>query len=274
MIDTPLKRSVRIACVISDIHCGSEVGLAPPITHTEAGNVIGFGKNLHQAWLWHHWVEGITRVKAICGGDDAILIVNGDATEGVHHRNEASLVAAAIETHVNMAIECLHPFKEFCSKIAVVKGTECHTKNMENLLAEKLGALELKAKDKWLLRIHGCLVDAAHHMGTTSRAYLEASLMSIQMGNARLNYLRAGHEVPKVYLRAHRHCGGHFSDGQGLFAVTGAFQMLSRHGFKVVTDSIPRPSMLVLDWRNKSLGELPQVHDITFNPPPHETTDV
>jgi hypothetical protein len=145
---------------------------------------------------------------------------------------------------------------------------------METLLAQKLGALGGIAKDKWLLKINGCLVDAAHHMGVTSRAYLEAGAMSIQMGNARLNYLRAGQPVPKVFLRAHRHCGGHFSDGQGLFAVTGAFQFLTRHGHKIVTDSIPRPSMLVLDWRNKEPGELPQVHDVTFNPPPHETTEL
>lgn len=98
--------------------------------------------------------------------------------------------------------------------------------------------------------------------------------MSILMGNARINCIRAGHEVPQVFLRAHRHCGGVFSDGGGMFGVTGAWQLLTRHGFKVVPDSIPRPSILILDWRGKKSGELPTPHHIFFNPPQHHVTEI
>ncbi len=260
--------------VVSDIHAGSAVGLATPETKTKAGNLITHGDNHHQAWLWANWLEGIARVKKLVGSSPAALLVNGDATEGVHHRNEADLVAALIETHTEMAVECLRPLSKLASKTFVTLGTECHTKHMEDVLAVKLGAVGGKAKDKWLIDFNGCLVDAAHHMPTTSRAYLEASHLSICMGNARLNYARCGHRLPSVFLRGHRHCGGYYSDGAGLYAVTGAWQFLTRHGHKVVTDSIPRPSILVLDWRDLPTGSLPQVHNITFNPPPHEVTKV
>jgi hypothetical protein len=268
------KPKPKVLVVVSDIHCGSAVGLAAPETKTKAGNVISFGENHHQAWLWENWCKGIEQVKGILDGDSGALLVNGDATEGVHHRNEADLVAALIETHTDMAVDCLMPLTKLCATRLVTLGTECHTKHMEDVLAEKLEALGDKAKDKWHFSINGCEVDAAHHMPTTSRAYLEASHLSICMGNARLNYLRAGHSVPKVFLRGHRHCGGYFSDGSGLFGVTGGWQFLTRHGHKVVTDSIPRPSILVLDWRDKLFGGLPKVHDITFNPPVHETTEI
>jgi hypothetical protein len=118
--------------------------------------------------------------------------------------------------------------------------------------------------------MHGCLVEAKHHMPVTGRAYLEASAMSIAMGNRRLNCLRAGHRVPQVFLRGHRHCGGSYSDGVGLFAVTGAWQLLTRHGHKVVPDSLPSPTVLILDWRGKAHGELPQVHEIKFQLPQPE----
>lgn len=259
--------------VVSDLHCGSDVGLAPPKTKTAKGNIIGFGDNVHQAWLWDRWLEGAAAIKSIVGKSrKAALVLNGDATEGSHHRNEASLIAADIEVHTQMAQECLLKLSCLCSKIFIVKGTECHTANMETQLAKRMGAEGARARDKWLLQINGCLVDAAHHMTTTGRAYLEASAMSILMGNARLNYMRSHQPVPSVYLRAHRHCGGYYSDNDGLFAVTGAFQFLTRHGFKVVTDSIPRPSLLVLDWRGKLEGALPAVHSITFNPPKHESS--
>ncbi len=263
---------IETLIVVSDLHAGSVVGLAPPTTRTKDGNHITHGENLHQQWLWANWLEGIKRAKQIVKGSNAALLVNGDATEGVHHRNEADTLAADIEVHVSMAEHCLAPFADIVEKTFVTLGTECHTKNMETLLAQRLGAEEGKAKDKWLININGCLVDAAHHMPTTSRAYLEASHLSICMGNARLNYLRAGHKVPSVFLRGHRHCGGYYSDGSGLFGVTGAFQMLTRHGHKVVTDSIPRPSFMVLDWRGKPQDSLPLVHEITFNPPAHEET--
>lgn len=257
----------ELLVVVSDLHCGSVVGLAPPETKTEHGNVIGFGDNIHQSWLWENWVSGISQVKKIIGKSKAALLVNGDATEGVHHRNESEITAALIDTHCNQAAECLMPLTAMCKTTFVTAGTECHTKGMETKLADKLGAVDRKAKDEWLLEINGCLIDAKHHMTTSGRAYLEASAMSILMGNARLNRIRAGHRVPQVFLRAHRHCGGYFSDGQGLFGVTGAFQFLTRHGFKVVPDSVPRPTMLVLDWRGKQTGALPQVHEIGFPQP-------
>ena len=263
-----------LAVIVSDLHCGSVVGLAPPSTETEHGNKIGFGNNLHQEWLWNNWQSAIKQVRKIIGKSQAVLFVNGDATEGVHHHNGSEILAENIETHVNMAHECLQPMAEMCEHVFIVQGTECHTKNMETLLAQRLAAVDAKAKDKWLVRINGVLMDVAHHMPTSGRAYLEASAMSICMGNARQNYQRCGHEVPRIFLRAHRHCGGHYSDGNGLFAATGAWQWLTRQGHKVVTDSIPRPSINILDWRNRKEGELPDVREIVFNPPPHEITEI
>jgi len=259
--------NIKTVLVLSDLHCGSVVGLAPPETETSSGNVISFGKNLHQAWLWQNWIAKAAWAKSIIGTDPFALILNGDATEGVHHRNEAEILAALIETHCSMCEDRLEPYLAMKPKIYVVKGTECHVRNIESELAKRIGAEGGEAKHKWLIRINGMLIDAAHHMGTTSRAYLEASQMSIAMGNARLNYARSGQEVPKVFLRGHRHCGGFYSDGRGFFGVTGAWQFLTTHGHKVVTDSIPAPTALILDWRHKGPGELPQVYEKSFLPP-------
>lgn len=265
-------KKTELAIVVSDTHCGSEVGLAPPLVKLRAGNEVRFGKNLHQVWLWQCWLSAISQVSQIVGNDRAALFINGDAVEGVHHRNEKELIAADMDRHIDMAIECLRPFSMLASDTFVVKGTECHTQGLEDLLAQELEAVSGKAKEKWLVEINGCLVDAAHHMSTSGRAYLEASAMSIHMGNARVNSVRSGHKVPKVFLRAHRHCGGYFSDGAGLFCVTGGWQFLTRHGHKVVTDSVPSPTVMVLDWRNLPKNSLPKVHEIKFIPDQPEIT--
>ena len=269
-----MEKKTELLIDVSDIHCGSDVGLAPPSVKTESGNEISFGENIHQAWLWENWCIAQKWLKEIIGNSIAALLVNGDATEGCHHRNESELIAAAIETHTSMAVRCLSPVAKLCKRVFVTKGTACHTLNMENRLAEKLGAVNGKAQNQWLLEINGCLVDAKHHMTTTSRANLEASAMSILMGNAVLNRSRNDHRIPKVFLRAHRHCGGYYSDGTRLFGVTGGWQFLTRHGFKVVPDSIPQPSILVLDWRDKKPGELPQVHEKKFDSPQSEIVSI
>lgn len=262
-----MRKTLDLLAVVSDLHCGSEVGLAPPETKLRSGNVIGFGENKHQQWLWDRFEEGGDKLLKIAGTDPFVLLVNGDATEGCHHHNNDELVAATIEIHTEMAAQCLRRLAQKAARRIVVRGTQCHTREMEDVLADKIGADPRSAPDKFLFEMRGCLVDAAHHVGVTSRAYLEASALSINMGNARLNYLRAGQRVPRVFLRAHRHCGGYFSDGTGLMAVTGGWQFKTRHGHKVVTDSIPSPTMLMLDWRDKPSDSLPRIHEIKFHEP-------
>lgn len=255
--------------VLSDTHCGSSVALAHPESEQEEGNVVGFGRNYHQEWLWQCWNDALRQAKAKLKGANIGLVINGDATEGAHHRT-AELIAASIEEHCEIARKCLLPFREITEKAFVVKGTECHTHGMENKLAHDLKAEAGKAKNKWLIRVNGTLVDIAHHIGTSSRAYLEASQMSIGMQNARLNYQRTNQEPPSVFLRGHRHCGGLYSDGSSMIGITGAWQFLTRFGHKAVTDSIPRPSMILLDWRGRKQGELPNAEQIVFNPPQEE----
>ncbi len=262
------KKAVKtsLLVVVSDLHCGSSVGLMPPDSENLAGNTIGFGTNYHQAWLWECWQDAQKQVAKIAGSDRYAVLVNGDATEGIHHRSP-EVVATLIENHCQMAATALRPLTEKAAATFVVRGTECHTHNVETYLAKLIGGRDELARDKWHIDIHGCKVDATHHIGATSRAYLEASAMSIILGNARLNSVRAGHPVAQVYLRAHRHCGGVYSDGSGMLAVTGGWQFLTRHGHKVVPDAIPRPSILILDWRGKDKGALPTPHHVFYNPP-------
>jgi hypothetical protein len=263
----------RILLVVSDLHCGSEVGLMPPDTTVRTGNKISFGGNVHQEWLWACWTDLQAQFARIRGKDKYALLLNGDLTEGIHHKSIESLTQS-IEDHANMAIEAVGGLAAKAQKTFVTLGTEVHTGLIEHYIAKKIGAEGKGAKAKWLFRMAGCLVDATHHIGVTSRAYLEATSLSITMGNARLNSMRCGQEPARIYLRGHRHTGGWFSDGQGMIGVTGGWQFLTRYGRKVVPDAIPRPSAMVLDWRRKRDGELPEVTEIVFTPDQDEITTV
>ena len=256
----------QILVVVSDLHCGSDVGLAPPMVSIKSGNVISHGKNAVQEWLWLCWSDMILRVNEIVGDDSFALLINGDATEGIHHRDSA-VIAATIEEHVAIAEECLKPLTDRAQHIMVTLGTECHTLGIEHVLAHRIKALTGKAKNKWQFKIRGCLVEATHHIGTASKMWLEASALSGSINSARLNAFRSGHEVPQLFLRGHRHAPGHFCDGQGMMEISGGWQALTRHGHKVVPDALPRPSVPVFDWRGQEPGTLPRVHRLLYDSP-------
>jgi hypothetical protein len=265
---TPKRRKAKSSppaglVVISDLHVGGTTALWPPDGKLESGNIVGYGDNAHQRWLWEVWQDTIKTIKSTFGDDPFALLLNGDLVEGAHHHNKE--VCAAIEAdHMEAAIQLLQPLSALANETYVIRGTECHTKDYERVIAKALGANY--CGDKALIRVHGTLIDAAHHMPTSGRAYLEAGALSILMGNARLNYARVGHELPKVFLRAHRHVGGFYSDGTAAVISTGAYQLLTRWAFKVVPDSICRPAFAILDWRNKPKNSLPAISLPTYDP--------
>lgn len=263
--------SPKVNVIISDTHCGSDVGLMPALWENGKGNQLTHGNNFHQQWLWENFISCQQRVYDYLGKEPFILTFNGDAIEGIHHRT-TEIVSSKWEEHLDIAIKCLKPLADKSHATLVVKGTECHTLNLENELNRQLGGEG--AKDKWLYKINGCLVDAAHHIGTTSRAHLESSAYSINIANASRQAERAGHEVPRVFLRGHRHVGGYFSDGYSMMGITGAWQFLTRHGHKVVPDSIPSPTIMVLDWRWSEEGGLPTVVEFRATPPQETITNI
>jgi len=250
--------------VCSDLHCGSDVGLLPETVHLEDGQIIGHGNNRLQKWLWQSWQKGLADMMKIIGKDPFILTMTGDLIEGVHHRSDEVVVMKMME-HLRIAEVALGDTIKKATKTYIIRGTECHVHDFETVFAKNFGLG--KAHDFIQYEMNGVLIDARHHMPATGRLHLEASALSIVMANNRSNAIRAGHKPARVFLRGHRHVAGHYSDCESMILVTGAWQGLTRHGKKVVADSISRPSIALLDARKTPIGMLPAVHHIAFNPP-------
>jgi hypothetical protein len=92
------------------------------------------------------------------------------------------------------------------------------------------------------------------------RSYLEASALSITLGDIRNQRSRSGAEVPKVIVRSHRHRFGLYEDGYGMMVALPAWQALTRFGRKVVPGAMPQCGIVILDWRNVEDGGTPVVH--------------
>lgn len=260
------KMTPKLLVVLSDLHCGSDVGLLPAKVQLDDGQELGHGSNPWQKWLWAQWLAMQDWIKKVTADNVFAIIINGDAIEGIHHKSD-EMVAAKILEHCTIARMALAPIVDASAEVYCTRGTECHTRDLETYLMRSLG--RGKAHDFIQLNFNGVLVDARHHMGVTSRLHLEATGLAIVAANNRSNAVRAGHRPARIFLRGHRHIPGIYSDGEVLVGVTGAWQGLTRHAKKVVADSIPRPSCLILDARNTAPGDLPAIHHRVFNPPQH-----
>jgi UDP-2,3-diacylglucosamine pyrophosphatase LpxH len=267
-MDLPTQR--RALVFISDLHLGSDCSILQPDFLTEKAQPIG--QTPLAAWLWNCWQIGHAWLNELLPPQSYGLVINGDCIEGNHHRT-TEIWSPDTRNHVKAAKELLKPVADRAGKVFMVKGTECHVNGSENSIAEYLGA-EVNPEHGqpfWQnLRLDFCgrRISVRHHFPATSRSYLEASQYSIQLGNAVNEAVRAGDRAPDIIVGAHRHRTGHFIDGNRLAVVTGAWQGLTNHGFKVVPDGVACPSIYVLDSRNVEDGEMPVVHYRRFNPPP------
>lgn len=268
-----MSKGIRLAAVVNDTHAGSTGGLLPPDFETHAGNVVR--QNPVQRWLWECWTDLTqTWLPSVVGNDPFLFIVNGDATEGKHH-GTTEIVTPEMKDHIDAAIEILHPLAKRAAATIVTEGTECHTGVTEHSIAKAIGATKDPETNRYAweradIEIAGTRVVMQHHITTTARPYLEASALSIHLGVEVQEAARNGEKIPKVLGCAHRHRYGSYSDGYGLCVVGPAWQMVTRHGRKVVPSARTQPGMYVLDWRGRPDNSVPLVHHRGYKMPPRK----
>lgn len=164
-------------------------------------------------------------------------------------------------------VQVLGELAEKSAAIYLTKGTECHTRNDELRIGRELDAVRdpstgHHAWDRLELEFGKTIFTAAHHCSATSRSWLESGEYSRFLASEINERARCRKKIPHIVARAHRHVPGVFMDGLSIGIVTGGWQGLTRHGNKVVPYAVPRPSAVILDFRD---GDgLPTVHQKVF----------
>lgn len=263
------KKPIKLAVVISDIHAGSTVALMPPsLKLAEATEVLC---NELQAWYWRCWVHFCNWLQKETNGEPYVLILNGDLVEGDHHRTE-QIIGRNLSDHIKCAEELLKPVAMRAAKVFITKGTECHTGDTEAalgqiLLAEKNPETDRRVFDRLTLDIWGVRLVARHHVSTTSRPWLEANGLGMELASEQLHAVRNGETMPRVLCVAHRHVGGHVTTNEGICLATPAWQGLTRFGHKAVGAARCKAGGYLLDWRDVEHGELPAVKRRIYEAP-------
>jgi len=261
-----MKAKTKIVMMLSDLHIGSTVGLWPEGFVSNEGYPIG--QNKFQQWLWKCWQDMNKWSTTVINGQPFELVINGDLVEGIHHRT-LQVMSPDVGDQTTAVLDVLAPLASKASKVHIIKGTECHTRNDEVRLGRALDAsldpsTGQHAWDTLDLEVNGTLFNFAHHITATARPYLEASAHSIALGALTQSRARTNKPIPMVMCRAHRHRHGIWTDGNQMSAICGAWQGLTRHGYKVVPEAVPQPSCIIFDTRTTDKGDLPLAHQRVY----------
>lgn len=265
------KLDVDMVVVMSDIHAGSSYGLMPKRQIVHGGQVIT--PNALQKWLLACWRDFWEWADITTDGCKWAFVLDGDAIEGMHHCT-TEVISADVGDHKAAAIELLAPIAERADAFYMIEGTECHTANIEHSIGKALGAAKchmgsghvLDAWPQLAVSVNGCFGIIRHHIGTTTRPYLEATQLGVQLNVDRLECMRAGMPQPKFLVSAHRHQYGDYSDGDAVSVVCPPWQGLTRHGRKVVPAATTRVGGIILDFREAGPDQKPRLMDRIYKP--------
>lgn len=235
--------------VVSDLHCGCQLGLCPPdgVSLDEGGEYRPSNLQLKMwsRWqeFWEEWVPRVTR------GEPYAVLCNGDAIDGVHHQS-VTQITHNLADQGKIAYEVLAPVIEKASKYIHIRGTEAHSGKSgqeEERLAEKLGAQKNEqgqyAQWRVVLRVGRGLVLVSHNIGRTSSAAYETSAPQRALLNAIYRAAKANREIPDVVVRSHRH--RHIETkiktykGYCRSCVTAGWQLMTPFGYRIDPDNPP-----------------------------------
>jgi len=206
---------LKAVITISDLHIGSTTGLCPPSVNVTDGG--GYTPNPFQVTLYQYWrhfwsqaVPALTR-----GASKIVLVINGDALDGVHHHT-VNILSNSWAVQEQAAIETLQEIPDLCpvkiDEIYCVKGTEVHVGpngESEERVARAIGAVPNElgehAAYQWWLNVDQVPFQFAHHIGVTSSAAYESSAPMRELVAALVEAAQWGQTMPRVVVRSHRH---------------------------------------------------------------------
>ena len=225
------NESFKRMVVLSDLHCGHELGLTPPswwynMDNVEKGHIA---KIQRDAWAYYETV-----VKRIVGIEIDMLVINGDLIDGKAVKNEAvELITSDRVLQTKIGIECVEIWNP--KTILMTRGTAYHVgkgEQYEDIAAELLGA---KISDTLEFKFNGKVFNFRHKVNSSTVPYGKSTPL---VKEAVWNTLASEYkDTPKadILVRSHIHNYIEYRDSNRIAIITPALQVNSRYGLQQCT---------------------------------------
>lgn len=192
-------RDFKRLLVISDTHCGHEVGLTPPQWNPR-GVEANTAMEKYRDWMWQGFMSMVEPLKPI-----DILVHNGDAIDGRGERiGGVEGLFADRNQQCKMAADVIKWVG--ARKVLIARGTDYHVgkeEDFEDTVASLVGAERIG--DIVTADVNGLQMQFRHHIGGSQVPHGRAtSLMRDQLWNE-LWYLENEFPLANVMVRSHVH---------------------------------------------------------------------
>ena len=229
--------------VISDLHCGHEVGLTAPSHDITRGRLARFSPMRKTIYKWA--VKTIDALRPI-----DVLLVNGDAIDG---RGEKSGGLEQIELdmgeQVDMAVQFIKLIKP--KHVIMSYGTSYHTgayRDFENDIANRVDA---SIESEGNVEIEGNIINYRHHLGRSAIPHGRlTAILRERLWNE--EWARRGeYPLANIIIRSHVHYHKFGGDLDFFALTTPALQGYgTKFGTRVVSGTVDI-GMVVFDFRGK-----------------------
>ncbi len=238
--------------VVSDLHCGSTVGLCcpEPVELDDGGTYL---PSPAQAWIWAQWTAFWKRVaQAKKKADWFGVLCNGDLVDGDHH-GTPQIITRDPNVQLWVLKKCFQVALDVePDTVIVVRGTEAHVgkgASTEEAFARWVHKEGVKVpKDAgskmyswWHFRgeMGGARVDAAHHGRVGFRPWTIGGAVNNLAAQIVLEYANRGETPPEIAVRSHYHT--YFDTGLACrtrVVQTPAYQLHTAFAHKVVPEKL------------------------------------
>lgn len=200
--------------VVSDLHCGSTLGLCPPegVQLDDGGRYM---PSKAQVALWDCWLRYWAAVAEERRPEDRLIVaLNGDVVDGNHHQTSQIVTSNLPATQHEIAMATLAPALALSpDSIILIRGTEAHVGGSaayEERLARDLGAEpdpETGAASRWHFQAdsQGVVLDFAHHGRLGQRPWTKMTGPGTLAAQIVMAAAKHGSRCPSVAVRSHYH---------------------------------------------------------------------
>lgn len=209
----------RILVALSDIHCGNQLGLLNPETVLEREDAEGKLEQWSpaltrtQEYLWALYQSHIRQVVELAAGDDVVVLVNGDITQGMKYLT--LLVSTVPLDQLIIARDCLKPWLAYSNVqvMRLVRGTASHVYgegSSERVMARWLQDIfplrDIRSLYHGLVDVGGVVVDYAHHgPGPGIRDWTQGNQLRYYLKSLVATEVKRGREPARLVIRGHYH---------------------------------------------------------------------
>jgi hypothetical protein len=221
-----------VIAVMSDLHVGSTVAVAPPKWNRGEGGT--HKPSPAQMILYREWLKSAKVVKDCRtegrGKKRLILVLNGEPIEGDHH-DSAQLITKDTKEQINMSISLIDVWMQEAEyedkrgdRMYLVRGSGAHEKGnyIEDIGRDLDGVVPVRkdsssttrdgkyAHEKLLRFVNGVLFDIAHHgFRRGYRAWTSSRSIRYALESMYWNCLNNDLDIPDYVIRSHLH---HFTE--------------------------------------------------------------